>query len=101
MATAALSGMPPEARRAARDTLGGATAAAAQLPDPMGARLLETARAAFTHAMQFTVITCAVIAVLTAVAAVLMLRRVRARAEGEPAPGTERLTACAGTEGLA
>ncbi len=85
MATAALDGVPPEARRAARDTLGGAAAAAAQLPDPIGARLLDTARAAFTHSMQFTVLTCAAIAVLTAVAAVLMLRRIRARADSEPA----------------
>ena len=51
MATAALAGVPPEARRAARDTLGGAAAAAAQLPHPIDARLLETARAAFSHAM--------------------------------------------------
>lgn len=88
MATAALDGVPPEARRAARDTLGGAAAAAAQLPDQLGARLLETARAAFTHAMQFTVILCAAIAVLTAVAAVLMLRRVRAPAASEPSSDT-------------
>jgi DHA2 family multidrug resistance protein-like MFS transporter len=86
MAAAALDGVPTEARRAARDTLGGAAAAAAQLPDAIGERLLETARAAFTHAMQFTVVLCAMIAVVTAVAAVLMLRRIRAHAESEPSP---------------
>jgi MFS transporter, DHA2 family, multidrug resistance protein len=97
MATAALVGVPPEARRAARDTLGGAAAAAAQLPNPIGARLLETARAAFTHAMQFTVILCAFIAVLTAVAAVLMLYRIRPGAESEPSPdaATNALTTVA------
>jgi len=79
MAAAALDSVPVEARRAARDTLGGATAAGAQLASPIGAQLIETARAAFIHAMQVTVVICAVVTALTAVAAVLMLRHIRAR----------------------
>jgi DHA2 family multidrug resistance protein-like MFS transporter len=75
--------LPEAARHAARDTLGGATAAAAQLPSALGARLLETARLSFTHALHVTVVICAVVSALTAVAAVGLLRRVPAGQDGE------------------
>jgi len=77
MATAALDGVPPEARRAARDTLGGASAEAARLAGPAGAQLLETARSAFGQAMRFTALVCAIVSALAAVLVVVMLRRVR------------------------
>jgi DHA2 family multidrug resistance protein-like MFS transporter len=73
MAGAALDGVPADATRAARDTLGGATAVAARLPAVVGARLLETARGAFASAFQVTLGLCAVVAVLTAVLAVVAL----------------------------
>ncbi len=78
MARAALAGVRVAARRAARDTLGGATAAAAQLTESARARLLETARGAFTHALHVTLVSCAVLSALTAVIAALLLRDVPA-----------------------
>jgi DHA2 family multidrug resistance protein-like MFS transporter len=75
MAKAALEGIPPEARRIARETLGGATAAAASLSDHAAAELLETARAAFADALQVTISVCAVLCGLTAILAVVLLRR--------------------------
>jgi DHA2 family multidrug resistance protein-like MFS transporter len=77
MAAAALPGVPPEARRVARDTLGGASAEAARLANQAGAQLLETARTAFSQALQLTVIVCAVVSALTAVMVVVILGRVR------------------------
>jgi MFS transporter, DHA2 family, multidrug resistance protein len=82
MARAALSGVPPEARHAARDTLGGAVAVAAQLRDGVGTRLAETARLAFTHALHVTIVICAVVTALAAVVAIVMLRRIRPGDEG-------------------
>ena len=84
MTAAQLEGVPSEARRAARETLGGAAAAAERLPDPMGAQLLGTARDAFTHSLQVTAAICAVVAAATAVTAMVMLRRVRTGVEAEP-----------------
>jgi MFS transporter, DHA2 family, multidrug resistance protein len=74
MAGAALAGVPAEASRVARDTLGGAAAEAAHLPAALGASLLETARGSFTNALQVTVVICAVFTALTALL-VLALRR--------------------------
>jgi DHA2 family multidrug resistance protein-like MFS transporter len=71
---AALSGVSPEARAAALDTLGGATAAAARLPAADGAVLLATARTAFAHATQVTLSVCAAVSVAAAVVVILMLR---------------------------
>ncbi|HEX4403462.1 MAG TPA: MFS transporter [Polyangia bacterium] len=83
MARAALAGVPEATRLAARDTVGGATSAAAQLPGALGARLLETARASFTHTLHVTLVICAVLSALTAVVAVVLLRRVPALGDGE------------------
>jgi DHA2 family multidrug resistance protein-like MFS transporter len=78
MAQAAFGDLPAAARTAALDTLGGATAAAAQLPSGIGAaQLLETARGAFTHALQVTFGLCAAVSLATAVAVLVALRRVR------------------------
>ena len=76
----ALAGVPPVARHAALDTLGGAVAAAAQVPSD-GARvvLLETAKFAFTHAMQVTLLLCAAVLIVTASVSVVALRRPRVR----------------------
>jgi DHA2 family multidrug resistance protein-like MFS transporter len=75
MAATALDGIAPEARRAARDTLGGAAAAAGQLPHQLGAPLLATARHAFAHALELTAAICAVVAAATAIGALVLLRR--------------------------
>jgi DHA2 family multidrug resistance protein-like MFS transporter len=77
MVKATLPSLPPDVRRAAVDTLGGATAAAARLPSDAAAPLLEAARGAFTHALHVSVAISAVVSGLTAVAAVIALRRTR------------------------
>jgi MFS transporter, DHA2 family, multidrug resistance protein len=83
MAGAALGRVPEEARVVARDTLGGATAAATHLPPDVGAALLHAARGAFATAMQATLVICAVVAALTGVMVLVARRDVRrAPAEG-------------------
>jgi DHA2 family multidrug resistance protein-like MFS transporter len=86
MGRAILEGVPPEARDVAQQTLGGAVAAAARLPDAIGARLLATAREAFTHTLEVTAAICALLAAATAVMALVLLRRVRTDAEPERQP---------------
>jgi MFS transporter, DHA2 family, multidrug resistance protein len=82
---------PPEAADAARDTLGGAVAAADQLPDQVGAELLEAAREAFTQGLQLTAITSATIVLGMAILAAVVLRNVspgsRPGAQLEPMAG--------------
>jgi DHA2 family multidrug resistance protein-like MFS transporter len=75
------AGVPPEQAEVARDTLGGATEVAAELPDQAGAALLATARDAFIEGLQVTAITGAVVMAALAVAVAIMLRHVRARPE--------------------
>jgi DHA2 family multidrug resistance protein-like MFS transporter len=77
-----LAEIPAGARAAAEETLGGAAAAAAQLPEPASTHLITAARDAFTHALVTTTSVCAAVAAATAVAAVVLLR---VRTEGEPA----------------
>ena len=69
--------VPPEAMEAARSTLGGAVAVAAQLPNGLGAELLGTAREAFTQAFRLTAALSAAVALITALLATALLRRVR------------------------
>jgi DHA2 family multidrug resistance protein-like MFS transporter len=69
-------GVPAEAAAVAKATLGGAVAEAARLPEGISAALLDTARAAFVRAFEMTAVICAVVAIATAVVAVVLLRRV-------------------------
>jgi MFS transporter, DHA2 family, multidrug resistance protein len=86
MADTHLQGVSAQARDVARDTLGGAAAAAARLPDPLGAELLQAARDAFSHAFTLTVSLCALLAASAAIVSLLVLRRMDAgRALLEPA----------------
>jgi len=75
------AGLPLEAAEAARDTLGGALAVAGQLPDQLGAGLLEAAREAFAQSLQLTAATSAAISVGIAILAAILLRRVGSHAE--------------------
>jgi len=76
MPDAVLSGIPPEAAEAARATLGGALAVAAQLPDHLGAALRALPRS--VHAgLQLTAVVSAVTVMVTAVVAMVLLRRGR------------------------
>jgi DHA2 family multidrug resistance protein-like MFS transporter len=91
LASALPAGLPPEAAAAARETLGGAVVAAAELPGQLGAALLEAARAGFVEALQLGALVSAVASVGLAVLSLLLLRGVRTggghggRAEPEPA----------------
>jgi MFS transporter, DHA2 family, multidrug resistance protein len=91
-------GVPPDAADAARDTLGGAVAAAEQLPDPLAGELLDAAREAFTLGLQVAALASAVIAAATAVVAAILLRRVGAEPhrEDEPAPRSGEAADAAG-----
>jgi MFS transporter, DHA2 family, multidrug resistance protein len=80
-----VEGIPREAAEAARDTLGGAVAAAEQLPG-RGAALLETARKAFTDGLQVTAITSAFVVIGIAVLVMVLLRHVGPASEPSSAP---------------
>jgi DHA2 family multidrug resistance protein-like MFS transporter len=98
MARAGAAGLPPEALRTARETLGGAAAVAARLPGQPGAALLDAARHAFTHGMNIASIGGAIVAVVAAVLAIGLLRRVpvgRPDAAAAPEDGEAALTATA------
>ena len=69
------SGLPAEAIEAARDSLGGALAAAEQLSGPTGAALAAAAREAFGQAFELTAIICAGVALAAAVVAAVTLRQ--------------------------
>jgi MFS transporter, DHA2 family, multidrug resistance protein len=69
--------VPSEQTEAARDSLGGAVAAAEHLPGPLGTELLDVARDAFTQSLQVAAVVSAVLAAATAVIAALFLRQVR------------------------
>jgi DHA2 family multidrug resistance protein-like MFS transporter len=89
MADEVLAGVAPEVARAARGTLGGALAVAERLPEDLGAELLGTARDAFAQAFELVAAVCAAVAIITAILAVMVLRRVRPGTESEAEPGLE------------
>jgi DHA2 family multidrug resistance protein-like MFS transporter len=66
--------VPPEVADAARDTLGSALAAAAQLPVELGAMVIQAAQEAFVFAMQLTSGFAAVVTIILAAMAVFALR---------------------------
>ncbi|WP_298722654.1 MFS transporter [uncultured Ferrovibrio sp.] len=76
MADAVPANVAPDAAEAARNTLGGALTAAAQLPAAQGEALAAAARAAFTQGFVAVAALSAVIAVATAILAMAVLRRV-------------------------
>jgi MFS transporter, DHA2 family, multidrug resistance protein len=88
MAGAIPDGVPAEAAEAARGTLGGAIATAAQLPDQLGAALIEAARVAFINGMQVTAAISAIGTIGLAIFVAMVIGRVRAgaAAEAQPAP---------------
>jgi DHA2 family multidrug resistance protein-like MFS transporter len=72
--------VPAEAAASARDTLGGALAAAAELPDRLGAALLGSGRDAFVQGFETIVLICALLSLAGAAAAAVLLRNVAAGA---------------------
>jgi DHA2 family multidrug resistance protein-like MFS transporter len=83
VADALPAGISPESADAARDTLGGAVAAAATLPEPAGTALLDSAREAFVQGMQITTAIGAAVLIAAAVLAIIMLRRVDPAQHGD------------------
>jgi DHA2 family multidrug resistance protein-like MFS transporter len=86
------AGTPSEAVEAARNTLGGALAAAERMTGQAGAALLDTARDAFTLAMVVAAAVCAVIMLATAILFGILMRHRRAQVQDHlhPAGATER-----------
>ncbi|MEV5965301.1 DHA2 family efflux MFS transporter permease subunit [Kribbella sp. NPDC051952] len=76
-----VTGLPPAAAHAARDSASGAVAIAAQAKLPA---LAESARNAFVHGMSATLWTCAAVATLGLVLALAFLPRRTTIAEPEP-----------------
>jgi len=81
--------VPPDQQGTALDTLGGAVAAAEELPGDVAAELLEVAREAFTQGLQAAALASAVVAAIAAVLAAVLLRDVRAGAQDEVAGDTQ------------
>jgi DHA2 family multidrug resistance protein-like MFS transporter len=93
------AGIPPQAAEATRDTLGGAVAAASQLPDRLGVALLDTAREAFTQGLHLTFAISAALAVGFAILVAVLLRGVRTSSPPERQPGLRQDGPCAGKVG--
>jgi len=77
------AGVPAAQAETARDTLGGAVAVSNEIPTSLADELLGAAREAFTQGLQVASLTSAVVAVVSAVLAVVLLRNVRAGSEPE------------------
>jgi DHA2 family multidrug resistance protein-like MFS transporter len=70
--------VPAEPAETARDTLGGAVAASAELPEALATPVLDAARIAFTQGLQVVAFASAAVAAVAAVAVAVFLRNVRA-----------------------
>jgi DHA2 family multidrug resistance protein-like MFS transporter len=81
--------IPAAAAQVARDTLAGATAAAAGLPDELAGALLTSARAAYTDGLHVVAAVSAVLLAGVAVLVVTLLRDVRPTGEAQPAEEAE------------
>jgi MFS transporter, DHA2 family, multidrug resistance protein len=81
------AGVPAHAAQAARDTLGGAVAAAGQLPGRFGAALTVVARQAFGDGLHIAFAISGLFTLTAAALAAILLRRLRLP-EPEPEPET-------------
>jgi MFS transporter, DHA2 family, multidrug resistance protein len=81
--------VPPAAAEAARDTLGGALSVAQQLPDRVGAALVDGAHFAFTQGLHVAAAVASAIAVGVAVLVVTLLRPSDTASEPEDGHGPE------------
>jgi MFS transporter, DHA2 family, multidrug resistance protein len=97
LANALPAGILPETAAAARDTLGGAVAAAGQLPGQPGQDLARAARQAFTHGLHVAFAISAAAVLAAAVLAAIRLRHLRP--ESEPNPGSPTEEAASGRAG--
>lgn len=90
------AGLPAEAALAARDTLGGALGAAAELTPALGDSLVRAARAAYVDSFQVIALICAIALAVAAIVAAWLLRR-----EDTPPPETPMETLATPLEGEA
>jgi DHA2 family multidrug resistance protein-like MFS transporter len=77
------AGVPPQAARAARETLAGAVMAAGHLPGQLRLAVLDAARQAFTHGLHAVAIVSAAIAISLAILDTVLLSRIRADSGSE------------------
>jgi DHA2 family multidrug resistance protein-like MFS transporter len=80
MASTVSVDLPAAVTEVARDTIGGAVAAAATLPDGTGAALLGAARNAFTEAVVVSALISAGLAIVAAIVTATALRRADSQA---------------------
>ena len=80
-------GLPARAADAAHETLTGALAVAARLPDRAGSALVAAARDAFLHGLHAAVLCAAGVMAAAAVLAVVLLRGIREAAGATPGEG--------------
>ncbi|MFD3524651.1 MFS transporter [Streptomyces sp. NPDC058653] len=85
------AGLPDGALDSVRETLGGATVVAGQLPHRVGESVLEAAREAFVHGMQIAAVGGAALLVAAAVLAATLLRRASAPAGACAGTGADSL----------
>ena len=83
MADSLPTAIPPATAEAARETLGGALAMAARMPEALGAALIGAARDAFVESFEVVAAVCASVLVVMAIVAARLLREERAHAEPE------------------
>jgi MFS transporter, DHA2 family, multidrug resistance protein len=79
LAQALPAGVPPQAAAVARDTLGGAVAAAGRLPEPLGHALLGAARQAFTQGLHLAFAISAAASIGVAILTAVLLKGLRPR----------------------
>jgi len=90
LAAARPAGIPPHVAAAARDTLGGAVAAAGRIPGPPGHVLLQAARQAFTQGLHVAFAVSAAAVIGAAILAAVQLRHLRPGSEPGPGSSTEQ-----------
>jgi DHA2 family multidrug resistance protein-like MFS transporter len=96
IAKAVPAGVPAHAARAARDTLGGAVAAAGQLPGRAGATLASAARQSFGSGLHVVFAISAILSLSAAVVALTVLRHLHPsgpQEDPEAQPDTGQVTA--------
>ncbi|MBV9381722.1 MAG: MFS transporter [Streptosporangiaceae bacterium] len=84
LAASAPARTPRPALGAARDTLGGAVTAVGRLRGHIGTELLEAARTAFTHGLNYAALGAAIAMVLAAILSAVFFRGVRVESPAAP-----------------
>ena len=86
MAESLPAGVSQATAEAARETLGGAVALAARMPEDLGAAVVDSARDAFAHSFEVVAVICALVMAALAIVAGVLLRQVPAQSEAQLQP---------------